>query len=221
MFNKNYLWYLVPVAVIIILGYIVFKQSQTISNGNNQIAALIDTARLYRTKSGGSGVEKKVFTATQSDVLAVLKGSDKTAFNYVKNTSGIRSYSDFSTLAKVDTIVKADTVYLMKDSTGKINYFLSKDIKEPKNWYNATINIKGDSVGLKLQMKDEYHVITSEKSNGFLKGKSLVINIENENPYVVITGAKSFVIQPENKHIGLKVGGVAVIGLGAFLLLHK
>ena len=220
-FNKIYLWLLIPIAIVIYLIVHTINQSELLDTKSNQILALTDSVRLYKTKSGASGAEKQIFVGTKTDALNVLKGKDSTAYNTVKNTSGIHSYSDFTNTTKVDTVVKLDTVYMSKDSTGKLVVNFSKEIKEPKGFYDAKIDVKNDSVGLQLSLNDKYHVVTKDKSNGFFKPKSYVVTVENENPYVKINGLQSFEIQPQNKQIGLKIGTVALVGLGAFLLFHK
>lgn len=219
--NKLYIWFALLIGIIIALSVYIVRQSHTISTKSNQISALNDTVKLYRTKSGASGAEKQIFVGSKTDVENVLKGKNSSAYNTVKNTPDVHSYSDFTNKTKIDTVVKSDTVVMYRDSTGKLTYKLSKDIIEPKGYYAAKIEVSNDSVGLKIEMNDKYHVVTKDKSNGFLKPKSYVVTVENENPYVKINGLQSFEIQPENKQLGLKIGGVAVLGLAGFLLLHK
>lgn len=220
---KKYLFIVLILAIIALSGLLywitgLYKQLQT---KTNQIAAITDTVRLYKTKAGGSGAERTIFVGSKEDALQVLKTSDSKAYQAVKNTSGLHSYTDTKTLTRIDTIVKADTVYLTKDSTGKLNYNLVKDIQEPKNWYTANINVHNDSVCLKLSMHDRYQIISHDKSNGLFKPKSYVISVENDNPYVTIDDVKSFEIQPKNRHTAIKIGGVVAISAAAFLLLHK
>ncbi|QEC78779.1 hypothetical protein [Mucilaginibacter ginsenosidivorax] len=203
------------------LGWYSYHQYQIIETRTKQLAAITDTVRLYRTKTGGSGAGRTIFVGSKEDALEVLKTSDSKAYQAVKNTSGLRNYTDMKTVTRIDTVVKADTVYMIKDSTGKLSYSLVKDIQEPKKWYTAKVEVKNDSVGLKLSMHDRYQIISHDKSNGLFKPKSYVISVENENPYVTITDVKSFEIQPKNKHTAIKIGGVVAISAAAFLLLHK
>lgn len=221
-YKRNfYLLLVIAFIAAISLGYYTFKQHVQITQKNEQVLALTDTVRLYKTKYGASGAERRIFSGTKDDVLTVLKSQDAKAYDAVKNTPGIHTYTDFTTVTRIDTVVKADTVYMLKDTTGKLTYVLSKEIKEPKGFYDAKVDVLDDSVALKVQMNDTYHIISKDKSNGFLKPKSYVVTVENENPYVNITTVKSFTIAPENKYLGLKIGVVVVVGLGAFLLLKR
>jgi|GEM_PF-3276084 len=204
--NKLYIIIMVLIALLIAIGYYSCHQSQKISLKDSQVKALADTTTLYKTKSGASGAEKTIFQGSKSDVLTVLKKQDSTGYKSVKNTADVHSYSTVSTKVKIDTTVKADSAI---------------EIIQPKGFYKADINVKNDSVGLKVELNDKYHIVTHEKSNGLFKGKSYVVTVENENPYVTITDTKSFEITPEKKHLGLKIGGVIAVGVGVFLLVHK
>ncbi len=206
----------------LVIGYYTYHQRVQLITKTEQVAALTDTVTFYKTKAGASGATRRIFRGSKDEVLAAAKFQDAEAYQTIKKTPGLHSLTNFTTVTRIDTVVKADTVYIQKDSTGKVNHYLSKEIIEPKGYYTANIDVKNDSVGLKLQLQDKYKVITQDKSNGFLKPKSYVVDVQNTNPYVKIDGLKSFEITPKNKiKTGIKVGAVA-IGLGAvFLLLHK
>jgi hypothetical protein len=214
-----YLLLIISFFACLALGWYSYHQYQVIETRTHQLAAIINTVRLYKTKAGASGAERTIFVGSKEDALAVLKMIDKKAYDVVNNTNGLNSYTALKTVTLIDTIVKADTVYITKDSTGKLSYSLVKDIQEPKNWYTAKIKVHNDSVGLKLQMKDSYQIISHDKSNGLFKPKSYVITVENENPYVTIKDVKPFEIQPKNRHTAIKIGGVLAIGAAAFFLL--
>lgn len=202
--NKLYIIILVLVALLISIGYYSCHQNQKISLKDSQVEAISDTTRLYKTKNGASGAERTIFQGSKGDVLAVLKKQDSTGYKAVKKESGVHSYSTVSTKVKIDTVVKADSAI---------------EINEPKGFYKADISVKNDSVGLKLQLNDKYHIVTHEKSNGLFKPKSYVVTVENENPYVKIDGLSSYEIKPEKKNLGIKIGGViAVSGLVYFLV---
>jgi len=218
--NKKNVFLFLSVLASLIFGWLYVHHYQINAVKTQQIEAITDTARLYRTKTGASGTERKIFVGTRDEALAVLKNTDPKVYNTLKNTPNVHTYTNMQTTTKVDTVVKADTVYMVKDSTGKLDYILSKTITEPKGFYTAKVDVRNDSVGLRLQMKDSYTIVSKEKSNGLFKPKSYVINVENTNPYISLTDVKSFEIQPENNHTGLKIGGVAVaISVGAFFLL--
>lgn len=224
MFNyKKYFFIVLAIAstILAVLFYQVNHLNSQLETKTNQIAAITDTLRLYKTTAGGSGADRSIFVGTKEDALEVLKTSDSKAYEVVKNTSGLHSYTDLKTVTRIDTVVKADTVYLTKDSTGKMSYYLAKDIQEPKGWYNAKVEVKNDSVKLDIAMKDKFTVISHDKSNGLFKPRSYVISVENENPYSTITDVKSFEFQPKNRHTAFKIGGVVAISAAAFLLLHK
>jgi hypothetical protein len=195
----------------LVLGWYSYHQRVQIITKTEQVKALTDTVTFYKTKTGASGATRRIFVGSKDEVLTVLKSTDAEAYQNIKNTAGIKSYTNFTTITRIDTVVKADTVYITKDSTGTVNHYLSKEIIEPKGFYTAKVDVKNDTVALKLQMTDKFNVITKDKSNGLFKPKSYVVTVENTNPYVNITGLKSFEIQPKNRHTAIKIGGVVAI----------
>ncbi|RKR82667.1 hypothetical protein BDD43_2852 [Mucilaginibacter gracilis] len=211
-YKRNF-YFLLVIAFFaaITLGYYAYHQHQVIALKANQIKALQDTCVLYRTKNGASGASKLLFTGTKDDVLAVLKEKDAVAYQTVKATDGIHSYKSFSTLTKIDTIVKADTVYIVKDTTGKLTYRLSKDINVP-GLYDAKISVVNDSVSLGLKVYDKYVIVAKERSNGLFKSNSIVVSVENQNKYVTVSNLQSYEIQEKKKNLGLKIGGLVTIG---------
>jgi hypothetical protein len=221
---KSWFWILAVLTSVLVfsLSYYGYQKVVEVKFKTAQIASLTDTVTLYKTKAGASGASRKIFVSDKDEVLQILKTSDKKAYNTVKATKDIHSYTDFSTSVKIDTTVKADVKFVKNDSTGKASVELTKVITEPENHYQADVSVKGDSVRLQVKMKDKYHILYHEQSNGFLKPKSYFVNVENENPYITIENVKGFEIKPKNKiKTGIKVGGVAIgLGLAAYFILR-
>lgn len=219
---KTWFWIVAVLSTIlsISLAYYGYQRVIEIRYKTQQIAALTDTVTLYKTNAA-SGAKRRIFTGSRSEVLRVLKATDKKAYDVVNKARDVHSYSQFSTSVKIDTTVKADNIAIVKDSTGKPSVRLNQIITEPKNNYQAEVSVQGDSVGLKLALKDKYHILSNEKSNGFFKPKSYVISVENENPYVTLENVKSFEIKPKNKlKTGIKVGAVSIgLGVAAYFIL--
>jgi hypothetical protein len=219
---KQWFWILAVLTTVLVfsLSYYGYQKVIEVKYQTQQIASLTDTVTLYKTKIA-SGAKRKIFTGSRSEVLTVLKATDKKGYEVVSKTKDVHSYSQFSTATVIDTTVKA-VITIKKDSTGKPSIELNEVITEPKNYYQAEVSVKGDSLGLKVAMTDKYHIVSSEKSNGWIKPKSYVVSVENENPYVTITDTKSFEIKPKNKvKTGIKIGVVSVGLAAATMLLLK
>jgi hypothetical protein len=220
---KQWFWILAVLTTVLVfsLSYYGYQKVIEVRYQTQQIASLTDTVTLYKTKVA-SGAKRKILTGSRSEVLTVLKATDKKTYEIVNKTKDVHTYSQFSTSVKIDTTVKA-VVTIQKDSTGKPSVVLSKVITEPKNYYQADIIVRGDSLGLRVAMTDKYHIVSSEKSNGFFKPKSYVVSVENENPYITIDSVKSFEIKPKNKvKTGVKVGVVSIgLATAAYFILKK
>lgn len=186
---------------------IAYRQSVEITNKGAQIKAITDTVTYYKTKAGKNAAYRPVFVGTEAEVLAVTKQTAPEVYKTIKSTKGLQSFIQLQTITKIDTIVRVDTIY----KTG-----FTKQINN--EYYTANISLNKDSLSLAMKLKNDFDISTHLKSNGFLKGKTLVVDVVNKNPYTVTTGISSFQIQPKKK-TGLKISIGLAVGIGAYLLL--
>src|SRR6478735_5475023 len=131
-YKRNfYLLLLMAFFACLALGWYTYNQRVQIITKTEQVKALTDTVTFYKTKTGASGATRRIFKGSKEEVLLAAKAQDAEAYQIIKKTPGLKSYTNFTTVTRIDTVVKADTVYLTKDSTGRVSYYLSKEIVEP------------------------------------------------------------------------------------------
>lgn len=193
------------------LGYLYYNKYTEVIYKDSQIIALTDTVTLYRTKAGLNGAVKTVFVGTKDQVLGATKQTNTEAYNVIKNTKNIQSYTQLKTVTKIDTVVKVDTVFIVH-GVRHVNTTISNP------YYSADVEVVNDSLKLGLKVINDFDIVTKYKSNGFLKGKTLVVDVVNKNPYTINSGLTSFQIQPK-KRTGLKISIGLGVAVGAYLLL--
>jgi hypothetical protein len=82
-----------------------------------------------------------------------------------------------------------------------------------------TVTLKDDSLKKEIELKDSLTVAFKKINQGFLKPKKSVVEVTSANPYVKVTGLRSFNI-PQKK-TNLKFWFGVGIGAGAGYLLFK
>jgi len=206
------LWIFIAIAAVIALLYTVFIQHDKIEYSRSQIIALTDTVTLYKTKQGKNGAIKTVYIGTRPAMLEAVKRSNPTVYATIKNVKNIQSYTELKTVTRIDTVVKVDTVY--------INHGIRHTESSVTNpYYTADVSLVNDSLKLGLTVKNDFDIVTRYQSNGFLKPKTLVVDVVNKNPYTVNSGLTSFQIQPK-KRTGIKISIGLGVAVGAYLLLR-
>ena len=85
-------------------------------------------------------------------------------------------------------------------------------------WYTADIEINADSLDFKLRNRDEFNMMHRDKPNGFLKPKTYIVDVINQNLYSFNTGLSSYEFTPKQKK-GLKIVLGIAAGIGTYLLL--
>lgn len=216
-YRKNfYLLLLIAFLACLSLCYYAYNQNQEISQLVQQRSALTDTLTLYKTKDGKKGAYIPIFKGSKSDVLDVLKQTDPALHEVAKTTSGIKTVTKIKTIFKTDTVVKVDTLFIPNENEPSKKLYAAKTIEN--KYYTAKVILDGDSLSLGLQNTLDLNIVTKDKSNGFFKPKTYVIDVVHDNPYVDVIGLKSYEITPKSK-TGFKVTIGVAVGVGAFLLL--
>jgi hypothetical protein len=110
-----------------------------------------------------------------------------------------------------------DTLYLPGIETSS-KLYAQKTIVDP--WYTAKVVIVEDSLTLKVNTINKFDFMQRDKSNGFLKRKSYIVDVVNLNPNTSNDGLQSYEIKPKSK-TSLKVTTGIVLGVIVGLLLKK
>lgn len=210
--DRFHLLLLISVITTALLLFLVFKEKSNNTSAKNQIVALTDTVHHYKTKDNKNAAQIAILKGSKSEILRILETKDKEILDLVKKTKNIVTITKINTVTRVDTIAKVDTLFIRAgDSVLKDSIYITKFIKN--DYYTADIKIINDSVALKLDVKNDFKIITKEKPNGLFKPKTLVIEVINENPYTYTTDLSSFEITPKKKIIPKAlVIGAAIIG---------
>lgn len=217
--NNSLIFYLFLVVTILLLS-ILYNLHNKIVFKDNQIAALSDTLTVYKTKEGKNAAYISVLTGSKNELLSILKKKDKENYNLIKKTPGIQTLTNLGTITRIDTITKLDTIIIKdtdKNPSTPDSIYITKNITN--KYYEADIKIIQDSLAFKLSVVNDFKIMTRYKNNGFLKSKSLIVDVVNNNPYTITTGLTSFNIVKSRSNTGFKIGLGLGIAAGTYLLL--
>lgn len=217
-FKRNfYILLFISFLACLALGWYAYDQRSVSSSKSLQIAALNDTVTIYKTKDGKNGAYIKILQGTKKEVEDILRNKNPRLANVVKSTPGIKSVTNLKVLTTTDTVVKIDTLYLPGIEFNK-KLFLQKTIRD--KYYIAKVVVEDDSLSLKVNTFNDFDFMSRDKSNGFLKRKSYIIDVINLNPNTTTLGLQSYEITPKPK-TGLKVTIGLVLGIAAGVLILK
>lgn len=168
---------------------------------------LQDTIKYYKNKDGSSTAQIKLLEADKKSLGKVLALKNKSLSDLLK--SGSTSATVFNTLTVYDTVtqVNIDTV------NSKPSF---KDYTKDR-WIEIDIELKNDSLRKSIIFRDSISVSLKKVSQGFLKRKKSVVEINNYNPYVKINSLQSFDVT--EKRVNLLFPGIAIGVAGALILL--
>ena len=176
---------------------------------SNLIVSMQDSIKYYKNKQGESVAQISLLQGTRENLLKLIGNQDLRLSKLIKNKSRVGSV--FTQTTKIDTVLitKVDTVDGVVERNASIN----------DKWMTIEIKERNDSLRANVEMRDEISVAFRKVPQGFLKPKKSVVEVTNANPYVKITGLRSFEIpqKKSNAKIWLGLG----IGAGAGYLLFK
>lgn len=176
---------------------------------SNAIASMQDSIKYYKNKQGESVAQIALLQGSRDNLLQVIGNQDKKLTKLIKSKA--KSGTVFTQTTKIDTflITKVDTV----DGVIERNSSISD------KWMSIEIKEKNDSLQAKVEMTDEISVAFRKVPQGFLKPRKSVVEVTNANPYVKVTGLRSFEIprKKSNAKFWLGLG----VGVGAGYLLFK
>lgn len=199
------------------LGWLNYKKDVIIENKSDQLKAATDTVTLYKTKDGKNGAYIRVLEGTKKEVLAITKMQDQRIYDLIKETKGLRNYTNHGVETRVDTTVRTDTVRL--PSANKPLYAKTHIDNE---YYTAEVELIGDSTKLIVVTFNEFDYLQHDKPAkglfGFLKPDTYIIEAINLNPKTVTKNLRTIQIRPKER-TGLKIGIGVAAGIAAVLLL--
>lgn len=176
---------------------------------SNLIVSMQDSIKYYKNKQGESVAQISLLQGTRENLLKLIGNQDLRLSKLIKNKSRVGSV--FTQTTKIDTVLitKVDTVDGVVERNASIN----------DKWMTIEIKERNDSLRANVEMRDEISVAFRKVPQGFLKPKKSVVEVTNANPYVKISGLRSFEIpqKKSNAKIWLGLG----IGAGAGYLLFK
>lgn len=176
---------------------------------SNLIVAMQDSIKYYRNKQGQSVAQIELLQGSKDNLLRVIGNKDKKLSQLIK--IGSEAGAVFQQTTRVDTVLvtRVDTV----DGVIERNSSISD------KWMSIEVKEKNDSLQASVEMRDEISVAFRKVHQGFLKPKKSVVEVTNANPYVKVTGLRSFEIPKQKSNAKFWVG--VAIGAGAGYLLFK
>ncbi len=223
--SKFHLALIIGVIAVGILCVVIYRQYHKIELNQTQIEALTDTVTVYKTKAGKNGAYRKILTGTKDELLTALKTVDPTSYNLIKRTPSIHYLTTSTTETRIDTVTKVDTIRVLDANNKPVSHdslYITKSIKN--KYYDADIKLVNDSIslGLLVRNKSTISAIDTNLNKGFfkfLKPKSYIVKVENDNPYTYNTGLTTYEIKQKSKAVPaiLIIAGATA----AALLLHK
>lgn len=225
--------------IIGLLILILCKKLVEINEQKLQISAITDTVHQYKTKDNKNGAYIKTILGSRNDLLSIAKQKDSTIYKLLKSNKNITDATSLTTKTNIDTTSKTDHSFVSikekVNDTNKITGIVTTKIEEKiikpdsiniqkhidNPWYTADIGIINDSTKLKLSVINKFSITHEYKSNGFLKPKSLIVNVVDDNPYTKTTGLSSYQLAaPKSKFVPGIITGAAIV-IGTLLLIHK
>ena len=182
--------YIIPICVGIIgvLLYLNINLNSKVNQKDNLIKASSDTLHTFKTTIGNQGAYISTLVGNKEDLITILNSRvkqdsiNKDIIDSLKRDKRIESITGIKTSTKIEYKHKLDTVQ------SKVN--LQDTIKT--KWWDAYLNIKNDSLGLKVNTRDELLLPNKLKPNkGLFSGSTLTSYVVSKNPNTDITGVVS------------------------------
>lgn len=190
--HRNYI-------ILIIIGVIVFLFREC-SNQNatdklvSDIANYKTESETYKTKLGLEINTNKALVLETQDQMKSLLASNDTMKEWISKFKEIKG----GVILRETTIVREVPVPFDKVIPCDFKPFQSK--KETKDFlFYTTIANTGLTID-SLKIPNEAKIIIGDKRTGFLKMKSsLVVEVNNSNPYIKTSNISGFVYEPKKK----------------------
>ena len=209
------------VVLLAIAAFYIVRLKAQVGAQNQQIMAVTDTLHHYVTADGKNATYIQTLIANRDDLMAISKRKDTVVYKLLLKNKNINDITSVKTQVRIDTVSRIDTEYIVKD--GKHvpldSVYLTKTIDN--KYYTAAIRIVNDSVALKIRVTDNITLTHEYKSNGFLRPKSLIVIVINDNPYSFNMGLSSYQIAPPKSSNTIPFLLGAGLATAILLFLHK
>jgi hypothetical protein len=192
--NKNRLYIL---AIIVLVLLLILREGCNSRNTDKLISDIANyktESSVYKTKLGLEINTNKALALQTQDQMKSLLASNDTMREWVKEFKEIKG----GVIVRETTIVREVAVPFDKLIPCDFKPFQAK--KETKDFlFYTTIANTGLTID-SLKIPNEAKIIIGDKKTGFLKMKtSLVIEVNNSNPYIKTSNISGFVYEPKKK----------------------
>lgn len=203
-------------ACILLIWYANHLKKQS-SIQTEQLKAVTDVVTTYKTKDGKNAAYIRILEGDKKTVLELVKNQDIRIQQLIKETKGLKTYTNHVVVTKIDTTVITDTLRLPEN--GKPLYaktYITND------HYSALVELKSDSTHIQLKTYNEFDYLIRDKPAdgifGFLRPPTYIVEAINLNPYTETKNLKTIQINPKGK-TGLKIGIGIAAGVAVAILL--
>ena len=202
----------------LLLTFIIIQYStcnsyrQDLQDNKSLIKASQDTINYYKEKNGENSAKIALLEGDKDNLLLILGESNSRLAKLIKQ--GASSGTVYEQITKFDTttLVRIDT----------INNKPSFNDTTTNQWLTLKLNLKNDSLSKFIELRDSVSIsFQNIPQKGFLKPSKSVVIISNNNPYVKITGLKSFNIPVKSSATKVKFWIGVGLGLGFGYLVFK
>ena len=209
---KNKLYIFCSVIVIAILIWLL----NAISNNFDKVQNDLNAITKERDKNGALIVTQSQQILSMKDALKVLKAS--------KNVSKVSQQTQMGTntiIVEKKIPVYFETIrYVDSASMDTMDYMeLPYTFEYNDSWNNLQVTIDALDITLDtMSMRNNFTITIGEKSNGWLKESTPIVEIKSDNPYTDITSVKNVSVKKKNYFWGTMLFG-GVIGALTMLLI--
>lgn len=181
---KSYIYPGIITALLIILFYSVDRCQGFRQAAETNLTALSDSVGYYRNRLGTQTARIKILEVKQSDLKKVILSKDEQLAALAKEFSRIRSIVQYNQHISYDTITVAykDTVPCIFTRSGTVN----------TKWYAFKYKSTNNGIVIdSLTLDNRVTVMSGFKRFWLLGRQTLVTDVTNSNPHIMVTELKS------------------------------
>lgn len=210
---KNKLYIFCSVVIIAILIWLL----NAISNNFDKVQNDLNAITKERDKNGALIVTQGQQILSMKDALKVLKET--------KNVSKVSQQTQMGTnsiIVEKKIPVYFETIRYVDSATmDTMNYMeLPYTFEYNDSWNNLQVTIDALDITLDtMSMRNNFTITIGEKSNGWLKESTPIVEIKSDNPYTDVTSVKNVTIKKKNYFWSTMLFGGVVGALTMLLIL--
>ena len=209
---KNKLYIFFSIVIIAILIWLL----NGISNNFDKVQNDLNAITKERDKNGALIVTQNQQILSMADAMKVLKKT--------KNVSKVSQQTQMGTttiIVEKKIPVYFETIkYVDSATSDTMDYMeLPYTFEYNDTWNNLQVTIDALDITLDtMSMKNNFTITIGEKSNGWLKESTPIVEIKSDNPYTDVTSVKNVTIKKKNYFWSTMLFG-GVIGALTMLLI--